>query len=166
VTMGPIVGDGFRLDLVDEIRDAILAREARTRSAPTLNRGGWRSGEIFALADRPIRELAGSLRAVTEIDEALRPAGSARPGMLGWAMINRRGSHHPRHIHQGASLTGVYYVDAGDAETPTIFETTAGEVSITPVPGRIVLFSGDLWHRVPVYAGDAPRITIAFDVRR
>lgn len=165
MTMGPIVGDEFRPDLVDPLRVEILAREAVTRSAPTLNRGGWRSGEIFGLADRAMRELAESLRAVTEIDEAMRSLGGSRR-LVGWAMVNRRGNHHPRHIHQGAILTGVYYVDPGDAKAPTIFETPTGEISIAPAPARIVLFSGDLWHRVEPYAGSAPRITIAFDVRR
>ncbi len=90
--------------------------------------------------------------------------------------MNRGGSQHPRHQHRIATLVGVYYVTAGslDMLTPTIFECPCDpprggpryELAIEPHPGRLVLCRGEMWHRVPIYAGELPRITIAFDVRR
>jgi hypothetical protein len=83
-------------------------------------------------------------------------------------MVNRAGDCHPRHIHQGAIWSGVYCVDPGDEPiTPTLFEAPDRDVAVMPAPGRLVLFPGDMWHSVPACAGGpAPRITIAFDVRR
>jgi hypothetical protein len=88
-------------------------------------------------------------------------------------MVNRAGSQHPRHQHRIASLSGIYYVTRGseDAITPTIFECPCAasqryDLEIEPDLGRLVLCQGQMWHRVPRYDGAAPRITIAFDVRR
>ncbi len=86
--------------------------------------------------------------------------------LSGWAMVNRSGAHHPRHVHHGATVVGVYYVDPGDADAPTIFEAADREVAVAAAPGRLALFAGSTWHRVAAYAGEQPRITIAFDVRR
>jgi hypothetical protein len=159
---GPLVVDDFWIDEAGALRDAIVAQESRHASAPTLNRGGWRSAEIVALLD--------AIRDRVDAD-----------GVSGWAMVNRGGSSHPRHWHDGSILSGIYYVDPGEeVSSPTIFElgvrgargarlprgTKVSELEVTPVAGRLVLFPGDLWHRVPPYAGGAPRITVAFDVRR
>jgi hypothetical protein len=88
-------------------------------------------------------------------------------------MVNRAGSQHPRHQHRIASLSGIYYVTSGseDAITPTIFECHYNvsqhyDLEIEPDPGRLVLLNGMMWHRLPIYAGEIPRITIVFDVRR
>ncbi len=83
-------------------------------------------------------------------------------------MVNRRGSQHPRHNHRGAIVSGVYYVRAGDAlAPPTIFEIAGEqELHVEPLAGRLALFPASLYHRVPKYAGDEPRITIAFDALR
>ncbi len=160
-----VVIDDLRLDLIEDLRETILAREETSPSAPTLNRGGWRSGSIFSWADPCVTQLEASLRAIPEVERALRDA-SQRNALVGWAMVNRLSDHHPRHIHYGASVTGIYYVDPGQSHTPTVFETTSGDLFVEPAPGRVVLFPGDLWHRVPAHAGDQPRVTIAFEVRR
>src|SRR4029077_11198163 len=98
--------------------------------------------------------------------------------LVGWAMVNRAGSQHPRHQHRMASLTGVYYVAAGNLEavTPTGFECPCDSrllpgsprfaLEVDPHPGRLVVSRGETWHWVPACVGDQPRITIAFDVRR
>ncbi len=86
-------------------------------------------------------------------------------------MVNWHGSRHPRHVHQGAVLAGVYYVRTGDPGTPpTIFEPDGQrgpggpEIHVEPLAGRLVVFPANLYHRVPTYHGDEPRVTIAFDV--
>jgi hypothetical protein len=93
---------------------------------------------------------------------------------MAWAMVNRAGSHHPRHQHRIATLSGVYYVTAGspDAITPTVFECPCDgrgdpyELEVDPHPGRLVVCRGEMWHWVRPYPGELPRITVAFDVRR
>ena len=162
----PIVFDGIRPELCAPLEQTILARMQRDRGRSkvgSLNVGGWKSGEdFFAWPDAAVQELH---------KEIVARIGAQSP--VAWTMVNRAGNHHPRHQHRAAKLVGVYYVTAGspDAITPTVFECVdkrSGryEVEIDPHPGRLVLCRGETWHRVPVYAGDLPRITIAFDVRR
>lgn len=162
----PIVFDGVRPDLCPALEQIILGRmrSDRGRRTGSLNVGGWKSGEdFFQWSDAPVQELRAT---IVELLGARSP--------VAWAMVNRAGSHHPRHQHRVAILSGVYYVTAGSPEaiTPTVFECPCdgrpkqSEMEVEPHPGRLVLCRGETWHRVPAYPGDLPRITIAFDVRR
>ncbi len=156
----PIVYDGVLPELCPALEQVILGRMQgdRGRRTGSINVGGWKSGEDFFLWAHP---------AVQQLREAIAEAVGA-PSPVAWAMVNRAGSHHPRHQHRVAILTGIYYVTTGSQEaiTPTVFECEGGELEIDPYPGRLVILRGDMWHHVPRYPGDLPRITIAFDVRR
>lgn len=166
----PLVFDSVRPDLCPALEEVILDRmlHDRGRRVGSLNVGGWKSGEDFLdWKDAAVQDFRQT------IAEQLGPR---RP--VAWAMVNRTGSKHPRHQHRIAVLSGIYYVTAGSEEaiTPTIFECPCDmspargprryELEIEPHPGRLVLCRGEMWHRVPTYAGEQPRITIAFDVRR
>lgn len=166
----PVVFDGVRPDLCESLACCILDRmqRARGRKVGSLNIGGWKSGEdFFSWSEAAVQELRS---AIVEIVGA--------PSPVAWAMVNRAGSQHPRHQHRAALLSGVYYVAAGsmDAVTPTIFECPCDgrtvrpadrfELAVDPHPGRLVICRGETWHKVPKYLGEAPRITVAFDVRR
>lgn len=154
----PVVIDGVRPDLCPALAEVILRRmQTDKRRTASLNVGGWKSAEdFFSWPDASVQELRGLI------------AAEVGPWPIAWAMVNRAGSHHPRHQHRAAILTGVYYVTVGseDAITPTIFECAGGDLEVEPHPGRVVICRGETWHRVPIYPGDKPRITIAFDVRR
>ena len=162
----PIVFDDVRAELCAPLEQIILDRmqNDRRRKTGSLNVGGWKSGEdFFAWPDVAVQELR---KAIVEMVGARSP--------IAWAMVNRAGSHHPRHQHRIALLSGVYYVTAGsqDAITPTVFECPCDgqpkrqELEVEPHPGRLVVCRGETWHFLPKYTGDLPRITIAFDVRR
>lgn len=156
----PLVLDGVLPELCPALEQIILRRSQMGRSTKSLNVGGWKSAEDFFLwPDTAVQQLRQWI--ITQVE--LRAAK-----LVGWAMINRAGSHHPRHQHRVATLTGVYYVTPGseDAITPTIFECKAGNLEVEPHPGRLVICRGETWHFVPLYPGEQPRITIAFDVRR
>jgi len=167
----PVVYDGVRPDLCPALERAVIARMQgdRGRRIGSLNVGGWKSAEdFFTWPDDAVQDLR---RAVVEI------VGTSRP-LVAWAMVNRAGSQHPRHQHRTAILVGVYYVTTGSPEavTPTVFECPCDgrltrpedrhEVAVDPHPGRLAFCRGTTWHSVPKYAGDQPRVTIAFDVRR
>ena len=162
----PVVFDDVRAELCASLEQVILDRMQRDRGRKTgsLNVGGWKSGEdFFSWPDAAVQELR---QVVVELVGVRSP--------VAWAMVNRAGSHHPRHQHRIAILSGVYYVTAGssDALTPTIFECPCDgrpkshELEVEPHPGRLVVCRGATWHRLPAYLGELPRITIAFDVRR
>lgn len=145
-------------EIIGDLREAILSRAARSQqSHPTLNRGGWRSGEFFAWPDPTVAILYQAIARVVRVEQ--------RRSLTGWAMINRRGSHHPRHVHQGAVATGVYVVDPGGRPTtPTVFEIGGDEVPVEPRTARLLLFPADMWHYVPVLSTEGVRVTIAFDI--
>ncbi len=166
----PAVFDDVRPELCAALEQVILDRmqNDRRRKTGSLNVGGWKSGEdFFSWPDPSVQELR---QTIVDLVGAKAP--------VAWAMVNRAGSHHPRHQHRIASLSGVYYVSAGsaDAITPTVFECPCDsqpvrasdryKLEVEPHPGRLVVCRGETWHSLPVYAGDLPRITIAFDVRR
>lgn len=159
----PRIIDDVRVDLAPELALAILTRSRVVESVGTLNRGGWKSSEgLFSWGEPAVAALMATL----ERDYLL----GCRP--VGWAMVNASGSHHPRHNHASAIVSGIYYVDPGDAETsPTVFEIDAipreaDTIAVAPAVGRLVLFPGAMWHSVPPYASAKPRITIAWDVRK
>lgn len=165
----PVIFDGIRPEICPLLERVILDRmqNSHGRRAASINVGGWKSGEDFFTWPDPV---------VQELRQAVA-AEMGTSQLVGWAMVNRGGSHHPRHQHRGAILTGIYYVTSGseDAITPTVFECPSGDgcfdgkryaLEVEPHPGRLVICRGETWHFVPVYPGDMPRITIAFDVRR
>ena len=166
----PVVFDDVRPELCATLEQIILDRmqNDRRRKTGSLNVGGWKSGEdFFAWPDAAVQELRQLI---------IEMVGARSP--VAWTMVNRSGSHHPRHQHRAAILVGVYYVAAGspDALTPTVFECPCDgrparggdqyELEVEPHPGRLAIFRGETWHRVPTYPGEQPRITVAFDVRR
>lgn len=154
----PLVVDGVCPEVVDPLRALLLTAWLTSFSTPTLAIGGWKSSEeLLAARDEPIRVLRA----------AIQRAIGGDVETVGWAMVGRHGTRHPRHHHAWSVLSGVYYVDPGDRPAPTVFEVTGeGDVEVDAVTARLVLFPGGLWHRVDTYAGDRPRVTVAFDVRR
>ena len=164
----PVVIDHFRVDLLDPLREAAIARYKTRRSTPTLNVGGWRSDDLAFWGEACATALIEAIYSRVAFGE-----------IVTWAMVNRLGSHHPRHRHDGAIVSGIYYLDPGeDPSSPTVFELGARgrdgakpkrgapEMAVDATAGRLVLFPGDMWHGTRPYAGDRPRITVTFDVRR
>jgi hypothetical protein len=160
----PIVFDDVCPEICAQLAQVILHRmqSDRGRRTGSLNVGGWKSAEdFFTWPDDAVQQLR---QTIVDLIGARSP--------VAWAMVNRAGSHHPRHQHRTAILVGVYYVDAGEPLTPTVFECPCdgrpkrSELEVEPHPGRLVLCRGVTWHRLPPYTGELPRITIAFDVRR
>lgn len=158
----PLVADEVLAELCPELEQAILQRMAASqgRSTQSLNVGGWKSPEDF---------FSWPVPAVQKLRECVVELTNSAQRLVAWAMVNRAGSHHPRHQHRAALLTGLYYVTPGNEEevTPTCFECADGTVlEVEPHPGRLVIFRGETWHWVTPVVGDEPRITIAFDLRR
>lgn len=156
----PLVYDQVLAKLCPELEEAILILASRGRSGPSLNKGGWKSTDTFLASYR------SQVPAIAAMDDYLRQMVGARP-TASWAMVNANGSNHKRHQHRGAIVSTVFYVTAGDPLTPTIWECADGsEMEVVPHPGRLVICPGEMWHRVPTYPGETPRITIAADFRR
>lgn len=151
--------------------------------------GGARLPDSFTLAPA----LTAALRALFEREtrawcEALavaddHPARRGRPASLAatssWANLMEAAAHELPHIHDGAWLSGVYYVEmppgTGGDDAAIIFGghdlgavlPVAGPTrTVRPAPGMMVLFPSYFYHRTVAFAGGGRRISIAFDVAR
>jgi hypothetical protein len=149
----------------DALRTEILQRAASVPSHTSHNQGGWRSYDD--VLDWPLDEVR-QLR--VRIDEAvadLATASRKRARVFrAWAVVNRAGSYHRRHMHVESTWSGIYYVDTGGEDSAcTVFEVAPEPIHVVPEPGLLVLFSSATWHSVEPHHGAGTRITIAFDAR-
>jgi Flp pilus assembly protein TadD len=133
---------------------------------------------ILAAFEDPIQEYRRLIGTDTAHPLSARNAG--RSSFTGaWSVQLRRLGYHVNHIHPDGWLSSAYYVDvppeAADPNArsgwikfgePRYEVPGAGaERFIQPRPGRLVLFPSYMWHGTTAIQGDAPRLTIAFDVK-
>ena len=111
---------------------------------------------------------------------SMRNHAAARSRFTGaWSVRLRRLGHHVNHFHPEGWISSAYYVEvppeAADptarsgwikfGETRYAVPGATAERFIQPVPGRLVLFPSYMWHGTTAIHGDAPRMSIAFDVK-
>lgn len=94
-----------------------------------------------------------------------------------WITVLEQGGHQAPHIHPAGWLSGVFYVDPGQPDTPAAGNLLFGhpqqglplhrpdtEHTVVPTSGRLVTFPSYFFHNTTAYQGPSPRISIAFDV--
>lgn len=173
------------------LRERILGHERHHPGATLTNYGGWHSayGRLEFCGDAGERLVAHMHEMIEEATSRLhasfgKPAPPATWRLSVWANINRRGDFNQVHTHPGATWSGVYYVDHGEAEgvsaatsiqlfdpdaarTNLFFpELQASSIAFKPEPGLMILFPSYVPHAVPPHGSDRPRISVAFNVRR
>ncbi|HWB48206.1 MAG TPA: TIGR02466 family protein [Stellaceae bacterium] len=171
------------------LREAILAHEAGRPGEGRSNFGGWHSETgLLEFCSEAGRRLIGHMHAVVEEAARRLHAEFGRPPaplnwvLSAWANVNRTGDYNQLHTHPGATWSGVYYVDSGDAAgdgaalqlydpnpgRANLFfpELSTANVLFKPQPGLMVLFPSYVPHAVPPHRGTGTRISIAFNVRR
>ena len=146
------------------------------------NRGGWNSADS-AVLDQPV--FAPLNEAVTAycrlaLDEMGAPAV---PFVLqSWINIHDRGGFNFLHMHDGALLSGCFYLQAPPGSASLTFRdprpgvlnglakgsgaNACKEVNLRPDAGLLVLFPHWLEHYVEPHDGDESRIVIAFNALR
>jgi uncharacterized protein (TIGR02466 family) len=96
-----------------------------------------------------------------------------------WSVRLHRLGYHVNHFHPDGWLSSAYYVQTPpEAEDPVArsgwikfgeprnpVPGVKAERFVQPRPGRLVLFPSYMWHGTTAIHGDAPRVTIAFDVK-
>ena len=174
------------------------ALEGAVRSHPTLvwepfqrvSYGGSVTGDMMIRPERTMQLFERALRqAIDHLRDALpddagHPFLSRKPKRYRIALVAsilRKGGWHPTHLHEGAWLSGCYYVRvpsslsvegdgrAGwiefgrpDCKLPAGFEPPTSAVK--PEPGLAVFFPSYLFHGTVPFKGNEERIGIAFDV--
>ncbi len=146
--------------LNQELIAEILWRAGREPSQPSYNRGGWRSPEDLLIKPVPAMEALHEL--VRAAFDDVCGGKNRNRWWVSWAVVNRNGSHHERHAHQGA-WSGIYYVTTSTGDT--LFELPGGVERVTPEAGLFVITPANVYHSVEACNDAAPRITIGFEAR-
>lgn len=81
-----------------------------------------------------------------------------------WSSNLNRGGQHVKHVHPKGWISGCCYIDVPDNRSAHLTCFTDPCTVIIPEAGKCVLFPSWLPHEVSVYAGERPRLTIAFDL--
>ena len=169
------------------IPNHILALRRRDCGLVRSNFGGWHSSEEFHLGDDD--NVSWLMQRITDVCsrcvhqfEGNRTYGEIRM-LAAWANVNTDGAWNAPHMHLPAQWSGVFYVDLGDMDTSLPLSDQNGSIlffdplplgerfkrppthAMAPEAGTMLLFPAYLNHMVTPYAGKAPRISIAFNLR-
>jgi uncharacterized protein (TIGR02466 family) len=162
----------------------------RADRAQKTTRDGAQSGNLADAQTPALQAFVAALR--RELDArvaraARRYAGQAHPlahtqpsrwQLNLWATVLRRQGRQEPHLHPAGWMSGVYYValpdvaaesDAGWIEFGTPPAALAQDARLPqrrlqPLPGQLLTFPSYLYHRTLPHAGEAPRISLAFDL--
>ena len=178
-------------ELNDRLCEVILAKERDSAGESRSNVGGWHSvGDFDQWGGASGETLIGRIGELVNVATAryYKLYGGTEPirwRITTWANVSRRGDYNRGHVHPGCTWSGVYYVDAGDADAndtdsgllvlahPVSAATMTVVPGLTPdyhafrpVSGLMVVFPSYLTHEVQPYRGNRPRISIAFNIKR
>ncbi|MBE7203163.1 MAG: 2OG-Fe(II) oxygenase family protein, partial [Parafilimonas terrae] len=130
---------------------------------------------LFAAFDAPIRAHIAALGAGND-PVRRRATGSYRIAGA-WSVRLMPGGFHTDHVHPAGWLSSAFYVALpGAVATPPQGWLAFGRPGVPtmpalapfrrvrPEPGMLALFPSYLWHGTEPFAGDAPRLTVAFDL--
>jgi len=157
------------------------------------NVGGWHSFQNLSTREDPLlQELMEMLVEGVQVglgEFALRRGVDAWPefrfGLQAWAMVMNDGDYTIPHDHSEAHISGVYYLDAGDADRERhpnsgllAFQDPRGGLphipgvelypstfTVEPKTGVLVIFPSFLTHYVHPYRGTKPRVSVSFNAR-
>lgn len=177
-------------DLNQRLSRVILEREEKADGVVKSNVGGWHSATDFlrwegAEAGQVFERVAGAVKDYAAIERRVDAATlDLTVTAEAWANVARAGNYAKPHVHPNSNISGVYYVDVGDApeddknsgvlefldprQRPGMFETD-GTVPfdgyrVVPKNGLLLLFPAWLYHYVHPYNGTRPRVSVAFNV--
>ncbi|MFT7394057.1 MAG: hypothetical protein ACI83Y_001732 [Candidatus Azotimanducaceae bacterium] len=181
--------------LNQDLASQFIKRSQEEQSLRRSNAGGWHSmPDLGARArDEPALGrlmdliLEGSSAFLTDLgsERGIDVWPSYRLEIEAWAMVMGDGDYTVPHDHAESHISGVYYLDAGDAD-PTVhadsgvlvFQDPRGGLAqipgmdllpaafaVSPEDGILVMFPGFLTHYVHPYRGTRPRVSVSFNVR-
>jgi uncharacterized protein (TIGR02466 family) len=163
--------------------NAILAmRESAPVAAGRTNRGGWNSTDNAVLQQPIFADLLRTVRAYCA--QAFTESGLGAPAfeVQSWVNIHDRGGFNFQHMHEGALLSGTFYLQVPEGSGALVFKdprpgvlnsfakgggvNAYKDIQLRPSAGLLVLFPHWLEHFVEPHDNDAPRICIPFNAVR
>jgi len=171
---------------------AALAQRHQFRSHPldqTLRNGTQSARSLLSDPDPAIQAILAAFadpieqyRRTVPVD-AQHPLAASKAEKFrftgAWSVRLHRQGYHVNHFHPEGCISSAYYVDvpaeSADAkarqgwikfgEPRYAVPGASAERFVQPQPGRLVLFPSYMWHGTTAIYGEAPRLTIAFDVK-
>jgi uncharacterized protein (TIGR02466 family) len=160
--------------------EAIRAmREAEPVPAGRTNRRGWNSTDN-AVLDRPTFEpLHQAVRHYCEQAFSEMGVDSQAFKIQSWVNIHDRGGFNFQHMHEGALLSGTFYLQVPEGSGVLVFKdprpgvlnsyakgggaNAYKDIQLRPSAGLLVLFPNWLEHFVEPHDNDTSRICIPFN---
>ena len=157
---GEVYTHQFRITAADsfEITNLIL-NERANESQLQSQTNGWSTGKQVYNGMVFSQALNAVLSTVQTFLNAI--AESKRP-LIYWMVGIESGGRVLTHDHNQSDWSGVFYPNSIDNEDGGKILFDDGTI-IRPKAGLLVMFKGDLAHRVTKYTGTAPRMSIAFN---
>jgi tetratricopeptide (TPR) repeat protein len=130
---------------------------------------------LFTALDVPICRYIAGLGAGA--DAIRRRAASGYRFAGAWSVLLQPGGYHTDHVHPQGWISSAFYVDVPPAvATPPQGWLAFGRPGVPtvpklpplrhvrPAPGTLALFPSCFWHGTEPFDGEAPRLTVAFDL--
>jgi len=169
-------------------------RAGREPIQQSLRRGSQTAGRLFGRSDPVLQATQGALSATIQAwlqhwpKTQEHPFFSRNSGRIrytgSWSVKLWQSGNHVSHIHPEGWISSAFYVllppsvnDASEADTTRAgwihFGQPPDELEldleprrwVRPKPGHLALFPSYMWHGTVPFSDDAPRMTIAFDMR-
>jgi uncharacterized protein (TIGR02466 family) len=171
-------------ELNSELATLIRKRAASEVSddAFRAHQGGYYSdGEFFKNQVPCIKEVAGVIRGgLNHYFKDIGVADSiANVALQGWVALTRAGDYQTPHIHRGANISGVYYVNMSSCEPPQgcidfitpidvqeatfLYGLARSHCRVVPRSGSLVIFPSYLRHFTHPFKSDDERICVVFN---
>jgi hypothetical protein len=130
---------------------------------------------LFAVMDAPILAYIEGLRQTSDVLGRRATGGYRYSGA--WSALLRPNGYHTDHLHPLGWISSACHIDVpsnvehgregwlkfGEPGVPTQ-PALAAEHFVKPRPGHLVLFPSYMWHGTVPFSGDAPRLSVAFDL--
>ena len=146
------------------------------------NRGGWNSADNAVLHQSIFTELHQTVRHYCAQAFVEMGLGSPAFEVQSWVNIHDRGGFNFQHMHEGALLSGTFYLQVPEGSGALVFKdprpgvlnsfakgngaNAYKDIQLRPFAGLMVLFPHWLEHFVEPHDNDMPRICIPFNAVR
>ena len=161
-----------------------MAASQKSDDAFRSHQGGFYSDATFFQSVRPGVEQLQHHVQTTVVEYIHQLLGANGPKMhvdLGaWVALTRAGDYQAPHVHAGATLSGIYYVEIPDVPEPqgcidilnpivsqemTFLRSYSKTICrICPQPGNLLIFPAYCRHFVHPFTGTGERICVVFNV--